>query len=312
MAIIERKQLTGTTEQINAYAGHKGQLAFDKTTNHLHVLSGTAGTTTKLANVSDIPAPVDISGKADKTEVSLKADKAYVDTQLATKQPTGDYATNTALTTGLAGKADISDIPDVSSFATTAELDKYLPLSGGNLKGLLSFRGTSSIDSNTSSYYKGLEIRSSEKWEGGAAIYLRTNEATGVHEGGSWGISSRDADDTVHQLQGIRGSLYYDGAEVERLISKSTFRLPTGGSAIEWRFSSGFMCITGEMALTKGSSETVTFKTPFSSYDYSVAVAYNTNNSMRITNTQKQSITFRSLDSTNSVNFYFIIIGSWK
>ena len=99
MAIIERKQLTGTTEQINAYAGHQGQLAFDKTTKHLHVLSGTAGASTKLANVSDIPAPVDISGKADKT---------YVDTELAKKQPTGDYATNSALTSGLAGKADTS------------------------------------------------------------------------------------------------------------------------------------------------------------------------------------------------------------
>nr|DAU05943.1 MAG TPA: tail repeat-like protein [Caudoviricetes sp.] len=99
MAIIERKQLTGTTEQINAYAGHNGQLAFDKTTKHLHVLSGTAGTTTKLANADDIPAPVDISGKADKT---------YVDTELAKKQTKGDYATNTALTQGLAGKANSS------------------------------------------------------------------------------------------------------------------------------------------------------------------------------------------------------------
>ena len=112
MAIIERKQLTGTTEQINAYAGHNGQLAFDKTTKHLHVLSGTAGASTKLANVSDIPAPVDISGKADKT---------YVDTELAKKQPTGDYATNTALTTGLAGKANaehshaIADVTDLQT-----------------------------------------------------------------------------------------------------------------------------------------------------------------------------------------------------
>lgn len=124
MAIIERKQLTGTTEQINAYAGHNGQLAFDKTTKHLHVLSGTAGTTTKLANADDIPAPVDISGKADKAEVSLKADKTYVDEQLATKQPTGDYATNTALTTGLAGKANTSHthtVADVTNLQTTLD-----------------------------------------------------------------------------------------------------------------------------------------------------------------------------------------------
>lgn len=115
MTIIERKQLTGTTEQINTYAGHNGQLAFDKTTKHLHVLSGTAGTTTKLANVGDIPAPVDISGKADKT---------YVDEQLATKQPTGDYATNTALTTGLAGKANAEHshaIADVTDLQTTLD-----------------------------------------------------------------------------------------------------------------------------------------------------------------------------------------------
>lgn len=96
MAIKQRKQLTGTTAQINAYAGVEGQLVFDKATKHLHVLSGTAGTSTKLANVSDIPTPVDISGKADKT---------YVDTELAKKQAKGDYATNTALTQGLAGKA---------------------------------------------------------------------------------------------------------------------------------------------------------------------------------------------------------------
>lgn len=99
MAIKERKQITGTEAQIKGYAGHNGVLAYATDTKHLHVLSGTAGTTTKLANMSDIPAPVDISGKADKT---------YVDTELAKKQPKGDYATNTALTQGLAGKANSS------------------------------------------------------------------------------------------------------------------------------------------------------------------------------------------------------------
>lgn len=99
MAIKERKQITGTEAQIKDYAGHKGVLAYATDTKHLHVLSGTAGTTTKLANISDIPAPVDISGKADKT---------YVDTELAKKQTKGDYATNTALTQGLAGKANSS------------------------------------------------------------------------------------------------------------------------------------------------------------------------------------------------------------
>ena len=118
MAIIERKQLTGSTAKINQYAGHEGQLVFDTQTKHLHVLSGTAGTSTKLANVSDIPAPQDISGKADKT---------YVDQQLAKKQPTGDYATNAQLTQGLAGKApsvhthtksQITDFPAIPDTST--------------------------------------------------------------------------------------------------------------------------------------------------------------------------------------------------
>lgn len=113
MAIKERKQITGTEAQIKGYAGHNGVLAYATDTKHLHVLSGTAGASTKLANVSDIPAPVDISGKADKT---------YVDTELAKKQTKGDYATNTALTQGLAGKANkshthtmsqITDMPKV-------------------------------------------------------------------------------------------------------------------------------------------------------------------------------------------------------
>lgn len=96
MAIKERKQITGTAAQIKGFAGHNGVLAYATDTKHLHVLSGTAGTTTELANRTDIP---DISGKADKT---------YVDTELAKKQPKGDYATTSALTSGLAGKANSS------------------------------------------------------------------------------------------------------------------------------------------------------------------------------------------------------------
>ena len=207
------------------------------------------------------------------------------------------------MTTGLAGKANVSDIPDAS---------KYLPLSGGNLEGGLSFRGLSTIDANTSLNYNGLEVRSAKTVEGGAYLYLRSNEATGPHERGSWGIAAKDTDGVDHLLQGIKNNLYYEGAEVERNISTSTFRLPSGDSAVERRFSSGLMIITGELTLIIGGTETITFKTPFTSSDYAVAVAYNTPNSMWITSAQKTSITFRSLDGANLVNFYFIIMGSWK
>lgn len=96
MAIKERKQITGTDAQIKNYAGHNGVLAYATNTKHLHVLSGTAGITTELANRTDIP---DITGKADMT---------YVKDELAKKQPKGDYATTSALTSGLAGKANSS------------------------------------------------------------------------------------------------------------------------------------------------------------------------------------------------------------
>lgn len=96
MTIKERKQITGTEAQIKGFAGHNGVLAYATDTKHLHVFSGTAGTTTELANRTDIP---DITGKADTT---------YVDAELAKKQTKGDYATNSALTSGLAGKADSS------------------------------------------------------------------------------------------------------------------------------------------------------------------------------------------------------------
>lgn len=91
MAIKERKQITGTEAQIKGYAGHNGVLAYATDTKHLHVLSGTAGTTTKLANMSDIPAPVNISSKADKT---------YVDTELA-KKANSSHTHTLANVTGL-------------------------------------------------------------------------------------------------------------------------------------------------------------------------------------------------------------------
>lgn len=124
MAIKERKQITGTEAQIKGYAGHNGVLAYATDTKHLHVLSGTAGTTTELVNMSDIPAPVDISGKADKT---------YVDTELAKKQAKGDYATTSALTSGLEGKANSSHThtkSQITDFPTIPDTSTLIPKSG--------------------------------------------------------------------------------------------------------------------------------------------------------------------------------------
>ena len=49
MAIKERKQITGTTEQIDAYAGHEGQIVWDTEKKTLVGMSGTAGKNYPLA-----------------------------------------------------------------------------------------------------------------------------------------------------------------------------------------------------------------------------------------------------------------------
>lgn len=74
MAIKERKQITGTTAQINAYEGHEGQIIWDKEKKTLVGMSGTAGKNYPLAP------------------------KEYVDNEVA--------KVNTQLTEGLEGKED--------------------------------------------------------------------------------------------------------------------------------------------------------------------------------------------------------------
>lgn len=156
MAIKERKQITGTEAQIKGYAGHNGVLAYATDTKHLHVLSGTAGTTAKIANVSDIPAPVDISGKADKT---------YVDTELAKKQAKGDYATTTALNDGLAGKANkththaVADVTNLQTILNT--INDKIPKTGnrGALAGYSTSTSGATVDASAKdSQYTGSAV----------------------------------------------------------------------------------------------------------------------------------------------------------
>lgn len=106
MAVKERKQITGTTAQINAYEGHEGQIVWDKEKKTFVGMSGTAGKNYPLAP------------------------KEYVDNEVAKKQPKGDYATNAQLTEGLAGKEDKGTC---------------LPLTGGNISGQLHFGDVSRI-----------------------------------------------------------------------------------------------------------------------------------------------------------------------
>ena len=107
MAIKQRKQLTGTTAQINAYAGVEGQLVWDKTKKKWVGMSGTAGTNYPMASESHTHSISNVTN---------------LQTTLDGKQPKGDYATSKALTDGLAGKANKAhthDVADVTNLQTT-------------------------------------------------------------------------------------------------------------------------------------------------------------------------------------------------
>lgn len=133
MAIKQRKQLTGTTEQINAYAGVEGQLVWDKTKKKWVGMSGTAGTNYPMASESHTHSISNVTN---------------LQSTLDGKQPKGDYATSKALTDGLAGKANTSHthaVADVTDLQTTLD-----SLTGGKIpktgnRGALAGYSTSAV-----------------------------------------------------------------------------------------------------------------------------------------------------------------------
>lgn len=132
MAIKQRKQLTGTTAQINAYAGVEGQLVWDKTKKKWVGLSGTAGTNYPMASESHTHSISNVTN---------------LQSTLDGKQPKGDYATSKALTDGLAGKANKTHthaVADVTNLQTTLNtINDKIPKTGN--RGALAGYSTSAV-----------------------------------------------------------------------------------------------------------------------------------------------------------------------
>ena len=117
MAVKERSQIKGTDAQIKAFAGHNGVLAFATDTKSLHVLSGTAGTTTEFLPSNKV---------ATKTELATKANTADVNATFANYTPTASLAT--VATSG--NYNDLSGKPTIPVLATVATSGNYSDLNG--------------------------------------------------------------------------------------------------------------------------------------------------------------------------------------
>ena len=129
MAIKQRKQLTGTTAQINAYAGVEGQLVWDKTKKKWVGMSGTAGTNYPMASESHTHSISNVTN---------------LQSTLDGKQPKGDYATSKALTEGLAGKANTAHTHTIANVTGLQDaLDGKIPKTGN--RGALAGYSTSAV-----------------------------------------------------------------------------------------------------------------------------------------------------------------------
>lgn len=269
MAVKERSQIKGTDAQIKAFAGHNGVLAFATDTKSLHVLSGTAGTTTEF----------------------LPSNKVATKTELANYTPTSSLAT--VATSG--SYNDLSDKPVVdSALSSTSEnpvqnkvinsaLDGKLSTSGGTVNGSITFDGGNYLGLVRGSGVRDFEIIGADNdgcisivpGNGGsfagkksASLYLTSTDYTGATIGvGSFALSAMNATTGNKTLLGFPdGSLTWCGHNVISVVAESY-----GDNSWYRKYSDGWIEQGGYS--TGGiytSPATLTFPMAFSSAQYTI------------------------------------------
>lgn len=134
--IIEKQQVRGTSASIAQYAGKEGQIVFNKDNKRLHVMSGTVGQSTQYLSTAQAATKTQLGAKLDAS--TYNSEKA----SFATKSQIPDVstlATKAEVTSGLANKVNTStytadkatfalktEIPDTSGLATTTALTQGL------------------------------------------------------------------------------------------------------------------------------------------------------------------------------------------
>lgn len=234
MALKERKQITGTTAQIDVYAGHEGQILWDKEKKTLVGMSGTAGKNYPLAQ----QAYVDNEVSKVNTEVAKKASSAE-------------------LTQGLAGKEDKG---------------VCLPLTGGNLTGPLFLTETSHIWTNADEINKGLELGGGSTLKNGATLFLSHNNSPKPEDSGQWVLFAHKAtSEEEGVLLGRTDNIWFNGNVVERSseVFGSTF---DEGFYEVYRYATGLQIIIAGFPIPANQvGTTFTFPRPFSNNSVSIA-----------------------------------------
>lgn len=282
MAIKERKQITGTTSQINAYAGHEGQIVWDKDKKTLVGMSGTAGTN----------YPIATEAYADN-KVSILESK--VDTSIETV----NEALNNKETKGTC-----------------------LPLTGGTLTGPLYFTRDYVIKTNTTDSYKGLELYGGPSDKKGAYLALRNINATQPNEAGSWClVSQNETTGQQNYFVGDTNSLWFNYKELERIQETYSKTISDrGGVYKSIRYTSGLQILYGlDTFPMNWLGIEITFSRPFIDDQYAVSASALTNrgdvaityNDATTTGIKFYRTSYRGVYDFETP-YKFIAIGRWK
>lgn len=213
------------------------------------------------------------------------------------------YATATALSAGLAGKANkahthaVADVTGLQtaldgkqpkgSYATTTALTEglkkkenagvCLPLTGGTLTGPLFLSETNHIWAVVDELYKGLELGGGSDFKKGASFFLRNNNATGVEESGQWGLVAHKATSEEEGiLIGRTDNIWFNGKVVERADGFYTTQF-TGGFCKVQRYVTGLQIVIASLTIPLNKKVvTLTFTRPFIDNTYSITTSKQT------------------------------------
>lgn len=147
------------------------------------------------------------------SQFSIKADRTYVDSELLKKQNVGDYATNSALTDGLAGKQDVGDYATNDSVTSQLKLkqnitDNTLTTTAKDVPGAINELNTALSNIRTDiineAHFRGYFATNAELQESPANAndyaYSAESGTVWTHNGTAWEDTSEPVPDKTTPL----------------------------------------------------------------------------------------------------------------